>query len=305
MFLTYDLLFVRPNEKEHDWRFFLPSLSLTLLGTAFLLFRIPQGSAYSTAVEITIPRIIMNLAYYVLIGLFALPSNYAFLDSIPLWQARPVLPSAALFVSATVIVTLGWVWLQERVWQIKNFHYRTLVFAFVWVLGALMPVILIVTERATFLLSIGIALGFSVLFAGAWEAVNRCHKRLRGVVAAALILYVGLNTCVLRYRSTWWEMSARANRTVLRQLEQRIAALPANTPVLLVNLPDHVGHAFAFRNTFPSAAQVLDYDRDIQSVLDSELAEIPAQQREDYIKSLRVESGAVVFWYQDGILVRR
>ena len=61
--LVYDALWFEPARgKKLDWRLLWPTLCLILLWLAFLLFRIPLGSAYTSAVDFSVPRLAMNLA---------------------------------------------------------------------------------------------------------------------------------------------------------------------------------------------------------------------------------------------------
>ena len=126
---------------------------------------------------------------------------------------------------------------------------------------------------------------------------------MKRMIAVAIILYTGLNTCVLGYRSTWFGKSAEISRAVLTQLDREVERLPPGILILLVNLPDHLEHTFTFRNTFPSAAQILGYDRYVDSVLDTALHPLSPQQQESYVDRLGQESGAIVFWYRNGELV--
>jgi hypothetical protein len=302
--VVYDVLCLEPTGDEKlSWRFFLPLLSIVLLWLAFLLFRIPLGSAYTSAVAFTIPRLAMNLVYYILIGVFALPNDYAFLAARSSWQTLPALPIGALISSTSIIVIISWIWFRERIWLTGQQYKKSLLFSWVWIVVALGPVIFIVTERSVFLSSIGIVLTFSILLIGAWDIARERGKWMKQVVTAIIILHVGLNILVLGYRSTWFGKSAEVSRTVLTQLDSRIESLPAGTPVLLVNLPDHLGYTFTFRNTFPSATKVLEYDHDVQAVLDTALIALSPQQQEDYVNQLGREAGAIVFWYRDGKLV--
>ena len=96
--------------------------------------------------------------------------------------------------------------------------------------------------------------------------------------------------------------SGKISEAVLAQLDSQIADLPVGASILLVNLPDHTGYTFTFRNTFPSATQVLGHDVEIQAVLDSELNALSPQQRADYVHQLASASGATVIWYRGGRL---
>ncbi|HUX76203.1 MAG TPA: hypothetical protein VMY40_06145 [Anaerolineae bacterium] len=302
--LVYDALWFEPTGgKKLDGRFIWPALGVVVLWLAFLSFRIPLGSAYTSAVDYGVPRLAMNLAYYVLIGAFALPNNYAFLAAWPAWQARPALPIVALVSSTTVIAITSWLWVRERICATRRPYKRALLFSCVWVVVAVAPIIFIVAERSVFMSSVGIVLAFCVALVGAWDVAKERGKWMKRAVAVSVVLYVGLNASVLAYRSAWFGRSAQTSRAVLAQLEGEIERLPAGRPVLLVNLPDHLEYTFTFRNTFPSAARVLGYDRAVESVLDTALRPLSPREQEDYIDQRRRAPDAAVFWYRDGELV--
>ena len=303
LLLFYDLLlYLEIENKKRRWSFFLPFLAIALLWIAFLLFRIPMGSSYSNVVEITPLGMIKNLVYYLLIGVFALPNNYAFLSSIPLWQSSPAIPVICLILSASIIAILIFVWWHARLLANKQYR-KSLLFALAWTIIALGPVIFIVTERAIFLSSIGITAAFSILLVGAWDAAKD-KVWLKRTITIAFILYLGLNLYVLRYRSMWFEKSADLNQTVLEQLDQQAESLAAGTKVLIANLPDHTQHTFTFRNTFPSAITLSQYHIDVIAVLDSDLAEKSRQQQKDYVNQIAQETNCdIVFWYSDGKLI--
>ncbi|RLC76517.1 MAG: hypothetical protein DRI61_13135, partial [Chloroflexi bacterium] len=231
-----------------------------------------------------------------------LPNNYAFLSSIPLWQSSPAIPVICLILSASIIAILIFVWWHARLLANKQYR-KSLLFALAWTIIALGPVIFIVTERAIFLSSIGIAAAFSILLVGAWDAAKD-KVWLKRTITIAFVLYLGLNLYVLRYRSMWFEKSANLNQTVMEQLGQYAEDLPANTKVLIANLPDHTQHTFTFRNTFPPAIKLLRYPIDVMSILDSDLRTIPRQRQKDYVKQIAQKNDcSIVLWYNDGQLV--
>jgi len=304
MIFVYDVLFFEPTrDKRPNWRFVLPSLSIFLLWLVFLIFRIPLGSAYTSAVQFTIPRLAMNFAYYMLIGVFAIPNDYAFLASLRLWQTLPALPVVILISSTVTITVTSWLWFRGRSGLISEQCKKSLLFSLVWTILALGPVIFIVSERSVFLSSVGSVLMLSILFVGAWDVAKRRSKRMEQTVAIVIVLYIALNVCVLGYRSAWFGQSAKTSKAVLMQLDDQIQRLPTGTAILLVNLPDHLGYTFTFRNTFPSATRVLEYDLDIKTVLDTDFIGLSPRQQENYVNQLKRASNAVVFWYRDGRLV--
>ena len=164
--------------------------------------------------------------------------------------------------------------------------------------------ILIVTERAAFLSSIGAVMTLSILFTGAWDAVKKRDLWLRGAILIALVLYLGLNLYVLAYRSIWFGKAADLNHAVLEQLQRQTEDLQTGAKVLLAALPDHIQHVFAFRNTFPAAVELLQYRIGVIPVLDTELRGKSAQQQKDYVNQIAQEAGCErVFWYSDGRLI--
>ncbi|MBN1580734.1 MAG: hypothetical protein JXA89_08525 [Anaerolineae bacterium] len=301
MFFAYDVLWGRWfKNKRLDWRSTWPVVFMVLFWVAFLAFRLPLGSAYSGYLNASMLRFAMNLAYYGLIGLFLLPNNFAFWET---WHTWSFLPVSVLVLSSTVIVASVGVWLRKRLWSVNKQHTRALLFAMAWSVLTLGPVIFIVSERSSFVASLGIAMVFAVLLVGMWDEARRHAVWVRRTAAAIIIVYVALNAFVLEYRCAWFRRSGDMNEAVLAQLEVQGKSLPANATVLLVDLPDHTGYTFTFRNTFPSASIVFGYEFDVKVVLDTELSKIPLADRDRYVRRISSEPGTSVFWYKDGELV--
>jgi len=302
MLLAYDvLLFYAVTNKRLSWRSLSPLIPFVLLGMIFVLFRLSGGSPYS--VTVTIPRLIMNFMYYMAIEVFALPSNYAYVASLPLWRVSPWLPTIPVTLATSIMAMIGWLLIRSQDWRGDGGYTRALSFAVVLTIAALASVILIVSERTAFVSSIGVVLALSILFVCGWNAVREYGKWAKQVVTIAIILYIGTNASVLVYRGSRWGKAGETSRTVLMELNSQIVELPANAEVWLVNLPDHLEYAYTFRNTFPSASELLNYDHNIQVVLDTELTMLSPQHREDYISQLRDHPSATVFWYENGMLV--
>ena len=132
----------------------------------------------------------MNLAFYILTGVFALPSNHAYLASLSLWKASPILPVFVTLCSVSTIGVASWIWLRGRGEGIIRKRFRALAFSLAWTASALMPVLFIVAERTVFLASIGIAMTLSILFVSAWECVKEDNKQLaRGVALCFCFMF--------------------------------------------------------------------------------------------------------------------
>jgi hypothetical protein len=307
MLLAYDVLvFLGLPDKTPNWRQFLPLIPFILPVLAFVPLRIAGGHHYS--VVITIPRLIMNVVFYLAIEIFALPSNYAYLASLPLWRESPWLPVVAVTLTTSVIAMISLLLVRLGFRRRERDYTRAFSLAVVLTIVALAPVILIVSERTAFLSSIGVALAVSTAVVCIWDGLtehSECKRWMKQAVAVAAISYIATNASVLIYRSSWWGRAGEISETVLTQLDDQITELPADAEIWLVNLPDHLEYAYVFRNTFPAASELLNslnHDRNIQTVLDSELAVLPPPQREDLINQLGNRPGAVILWYEDGVL---
>lgn len=309
MLLVYDaLLFVEAPDKPHIWRWALPLIPFILSSLILVPLRIARGHHYS--VVVSIPRLAMNLVYYLAIEVLALPSNYAYLASLPLWRESPLLPVITVTLTTSVITTLGLVLLRSGFRCRERADVRAFVFAIGLSIVALAPVILMISERTAFLSSIGVALALSVAFVCTWDALSERGEykgRMKRVIAVAVVLYTITNASVLIYRSSWWAKAGKISETVLMQLDDQIRELPTDTEIWLVNLPDHVEYAYVFRNTFPAASDLLEFlsHRSIQAVLDSELAALSPPQRKDLINQLENRPDAVIFWYKEGTIAHQ
>ncbi|MBN1872994.1 MAG: glycosyltransferase family 39 protein [Anaerolineae bacterium] len=278
----------------------IPGLSIGGLWLAFLLFRLPMGSAYTSAVSYALPRLLMNGVYYVLIGIFALPNNYAFLTSASVWRAFPVLPLLAMGSSGLIVVMFLWLWMKTKIWQVWAYT-RTLLFAVLWSGLGLAPVIFIVAERSIFLSSMGIALALAMGLVGAWRGVRRGehfqHTLWRGLTTLMILLSIGMNTCVLLYRSAWFDHSSSVSRAVFTQLDDHLTRIPPGEHIVLINLPDHIAHTFTFRNTFPAATQVVGYEYDITVILDTAWTDFTPQAQVAHIQQCQEVASCSVLWY--------
>ncbi len=305
LLLTYDwLLFIEKKPEKRHYSFFFHLIPLLLLWIGFLWFRIPLGSSYSDVFTISLLGMTKNFVYYLLIGLFALPNNYAFLNAIPLWRAFPLLPVVAVTVSGVSLAMLGWIWSRTKLLSNTKYKKGALLMA-VWSISALGPVIFIVTERAVFLSTIGIVIFLSILIVGALDEAKNRPPWLRNTIAILILSYFCLNSFVLIYRSGWYEKSAELNQTILEQLNQELKNLPPNSKIIIANLPDHTQYTFTFRNTFPSATKLLQYPVEVVPLFDFDLAAQQTQQQDDYVKQFAQQANIdFVYWYRDGKLLQ-
>lgn len=301
--IVYDLIaFATAARARRRVSFFLPLLPVLGVWLLYLWVRIPMGSPYLSAVTLSPLRLAMNLAYYLLVSVWLLPNNYAFFNALPLWRMSPLLPLAALAGSTTVYVILGIVWVRNQLFR-RAAYWKSLLFTGGWTLAAWGPVLFIVSERATFASSIGIAATVAILFVGAWDAVGQDDARRKNLLVVTLIAYLGLNLAVLTYRSDLFTQSAELNQRVIDQLRYETQAFPPNTPVVMANLPTFVQHVATFTSAFPEAAWLLNLPIEVTVIHEHELTGKSPQAQAEYIRHKAQEVGAeVVYWYQDGEL---
>ncbi len=262
-FAVYDLL----DTDERAWRERLcrlaPVAPLLAVQGVFVAFRFWTGSPYP--VEIDPIRIAVNLAYYLAVGLFALPDNYGYLTSLPLWRQQPTLPLVTMTIALCAASILGWlVWQVRR--RIPRRQTRILLFAAAWSVIALYPVILTATGRTAFMATIGIAW----LITAGWGAVWQATEMRRSFCVAALILLIGANAGVASYRAYWWRQAGDEMERAIAWMDASLADVPAGATVCVTGLPDGLHHAYVFRNAFPTLAHVRFPDHIVHGFLDGE-----------------------------------
>jgi hypothetical protein len=283
------------------WRSLLPILPFVLVGAGFAIFRLRGGSPYPMSVSPG--RVMLNLAYYLGIEFLALPDNYGYLTSLPIWRQVPWLPLltvglavAGLAIAGRHVAKSGGPSSPQR---------RALLFSLVWSLALLPPVILTATGRTAFLSTMGVAWALSILFYAAWQRGSRRQGRRWAVVALVLVLSANLVVC--GYRTYWWRQAGDTSQALMEQLGDRLAELPIgplSTPVWLVGLPDHLHHAYVFRNAFPEAATLSLPGSTVDAILDPDSETRKTQPTAaEWIDRVPC-SDCVIFLYQDGSLER-
>lgn len=259
---VYDLL----DTGERTWRERLrrltPVAPLLAIQGVFVAFRFWTGSPYP--VDIDPVRIAVNLAYYLAVGLFALPDNYGYLTSLPLWREQPAPPLVTMFAAASALGILGWLFRASHR-TIPRRQTRIMLFTALWSVIALYPVFLTATGRTAFMATIGVAW----LIAAGWGAIWQAADVRRAWCVAALILLIGTHAGVASYRAFWWRQAGDEMERAIAWLDDALANIPSGATACVTGLPDHLHHAYVFRNAFPTLNQVRFPDHVIHAFLDN------------------------------------
>jgi hypothetical protein len=260
---VYELLTTQSISWNDRLRRLTPIMPLMAIQAVFVAFRFWTGSPYP--VEIDPFRIVINLAYYLAVGVFALPDNYGYATSLPLWRDQPLLPIVAVAMTTCALGVAGWLFVAARQ-KMPEYLLQALWFAAWWGLIALYPVILTATGRTAFMSSMGIAWMLAIGWAAVWQvAVQR-----RTWCAVALILLVGTHAGVASYRAYWWRQAGNEMERAIARIDASLADIPPGAAVCVVGLPDHLHHAYVFRNAFPALNQERFPDHVVHAFLDSE-----------------------------------
>ena len=263
MFVIYDYLF--GVERKHLKDFTIP-IGLLCLGIAFALFRIITGSPYSTSV--TFSRILINALYYISVEIFVLPDNYGYLTALPLWKQSPLLPIISTGMATTSIAgIIGLLWASNKNLRVLKAD-KSLHFLLVWCIVALLPVMLTATGRTAFMSSIGIAGVLAIIIAKLWE--KSVSKKL---IFFFITLFVVANLMIVSYRVYWWRQASIVMQETLDGMHKELSGIPEGTEVCIVNLPDHLHHAYLFRNAMPAINRTLFPNWRIQAVLNNGVKE--------------------------------
>lgn len=309
MLMIYDAWLYQPAGRRTVWQTLAPSLPFLLAGIAFVAFRIQTGSPYATSVGIL--RILMNFAYYTGVLVLAMPDNYGYYTSLPLWRQEPWLPLVTIGLAVAAIIILVLLQGQVRKGSLghggpastpgHHLRSRVLGFAVAWSLVALAPVALTAPGRTAFLSSVGVSWAFALFVSGQRASLPWRFARWPLV---ALLLWAGANLGVSAYRVYWWRTAAATSEMVMNQLETQLAGEKADHTVWLLGLPDHLKHAYTFRNAFPAAGKLRFPGWDLRAVLDVDLQGGMSLQGAAREAEQIPCADCSIFWYDDGVLER-
>jgi hypothetical protein len=287
MLVAYEIFLSRENRL--GWHI-LQSAPFFLIQIFYLYFRLRAGSPYST--QVPLPRILVNGLYYFAVQVLMLPENYGYLSSLSLWQQDPLFPLLSVSMSIVVIGLFSWLYFRLPRKRVSLDHIQASKFTCCWSLVALSPVILTATGRTAFISSIGIAWTMGILLFIIWD--NLTYNVLcRKVFVAGLVVFVCINLAVSVYRVHWWRRASWVTQSVIQQLNKELQTIPRNEIICLLGLPDHLNHAYTFRNAFPHIGKALYPGYKFKVVLDTETGE----SKEDFQSCIR-------YHYEDGILKR-
>ena len=294
MFVGYDsFLWSDTSSKagQIDRRTRLPNVPFFIIQVIYLVFRLRAGSPYST--EVSLPRIAVNALYYFVVQVLMLPENYGYLSSLSLWKQSPLLPILSVGISTTIMGMLIWFYIKFSSRTILLDYIKASKFTCGWSLVALFPVILTATGRTAFMSSIGVAWSMATFLFIIWDKIKTSDTIYRWALAIGIVVFVCTNLVVSSYRVYWWRQASEVTQNVLRQLDSELETIPKDEDVCVLGLPDHLNHAYTFRNAFPYIGQILYPDYRIQVTLDTELSNLA-----------RVSQNCVTYRYEGNVLKR-
>lgn len=235
-------------------------------GALFLLLRLSAGNPYPHS--LTPALMLKNAAHYATLELLAWPIDFDYTSYDPAQGITHWLPPITILMACLSWLLLGAAWLAARPWRSVQGQLRSLIVAVSWGLVTIAPVLPIVSERTAFLSSVAVAWVVALLVVGTWVAANE-RRWVRAAVVVGLVMFMAANAISLMYRAHWWGMAGAMSRDTMAQLEAQFVLVPPDQPVVLIGLPDHVRHAYVFRNAFPHAGRVLGHQAPVLAVLDT------------------------------------
>lgn len=298
MFVIYDLLFgVLADKRRRMQNLILPLLMLGV-SLGFVFFRLTTGSPYSTSVPLT--RIVINGVYYVAVELFMLPENYGYLTALPLWRASPLLPAATVGVALIALGGAAWLLFKHDRRLARLRQDRGLLFLVAWSMVALGPVILTATGRTAFMSSMGVSGALAIVWATLWKAgsTSQSVPTQRRWTMVFLALFLGSTLTVTAYRAYWWQQAGIVMENTLASLQTELSDIPEGSNVCVLDLPDHLHHAYVFRNAFPAISSQLFPNWTFEVILDNAPPEVKSAACQD-------EDSVVLQYEELGTLTRQ
>jgi hypothetical protein len=298
--LAYDLLFFRGEDKRLGWRWVGPLVPFILVGVPFFGIRLLAGSPYDK--EFHFPSVYRLIRY---------PAQYAFMELIAAPARFRFTPRRPLFVASTMALTMcalaACAWFALPTTFRKRELLRSLGFGLAVVASGLVPVLLMVSERTTFISSLGTTLVISTLFLAAIEAASLTTRFSRRAVVTGIAVYMATNLVVLQDRARMWSAAGSITKGVLSQLSAKTRDLPEGAGVLILGLPDSYQGAVVFRNAIPSATQLLGFPRPVRAVLDRGSQDLSKQDQEidGYLNHPGNGPAVRVYHYANGALLAK
>lgn len=282
-----------PNSKTSSarWREQLPNVPFLIIQTVYLVFRLQAGSPYSA--DVPLARVAVNALYYFAVQVLMLPENYGYLSSLPLWKQAPLFPVVSVGTSVVIIGILVWMYIKSPRKPTPPGYRQAGRFTCCWSLVALLPVILTAAGRTAFMASIGVVWTIAILLFILWEKTRTCTTIWRGGLIAGTVVFVCLNLVTSSYRVYWWRQASEVTQNVIRQLDNELATIPKGRWIRIVGLPDHLNHAYTFRNAFPYFNLMFFPDHRIHATLDTEMSD-----PDEYYYN------RIVYRYEEGALNR-
>jgi len=304
----------------------LPLLPAALGGLAYLVYRLQVGGGYEMSFNVI--SVFKNVGYYLLMEIVALPVSTHLLARFSLWT-WPVM--AVLGVTCSFCVVLA------KKQMVEN---RTIWFGGIWMVCALAPVSLIVTERTTYFSSVGWAWGIASVLVLAWDAlvekrldVDRPSSKKRLVtkflpiardfdgfypklkqklVVLSIVAILGANTVALSHRNYWWYRVGTISQDVFSQVQESLEASPSGEDVqfLFFNFPYRIEYAYAFGDRVLFATWLLQSQLGSQTegqaqVFQNVTIEVPLRVHLDHwLSTQAVDAPVIAFYWQGGDILR-
>ncbi|OQY30616.1 MAG: hypothetical protein B6I38_07120 [Anaerolineaceae bacterium 4572_5.1] len=275
MFVGYDFFLwsgIRSKTNRIDWRILL-NVPFVIIQIIYLAFRLQAGSPYST--QVSLLRVVINGLYYFAVQVLMLPENYGYLSSLSLWRQAPLLPVLSVGISAAIMGMFVWFYIRFSSRRISPDYIKASKFTCAWSLVALSPVILTATGRTAFMSSIGVVWTMAIFLFAIWDKIKISDTVYKKVFVTGGVVFICINLVISSYRVYWWRQASEVTQNVIYQLDNELRIIPKGKEICLIGLPDHLHHAYTFRNAFPYIGQILYSDYRIQVTLDTEFSNLP------------------------------
>ncbi|MFP4395480.1 MAG: hypothetical protein ACLFTI_09470, partial [Anaerolineales bacterium] len=304
LFLTcYDVIFTfslfQRGKYKLSARQLLPLLPTVLGGLGYLIYRLQVGGGYEVSFHIV--SVLKNLGYYLLMEIVAFPVATHFLIRFPLWT-WPMM--VALGVACLLCV-----WVARK----RVMGNRAIWLGSIWMVCALAPVILIVTERTTYFSSIGWAWAIASVLVLAWDAPAERYPALKQkLVALSVVIILAANVMTLSHRNYWWHRAGAISQEVFGQVQASLEMSPPGEDVqfLFFNFPYRIEYAYAFGNRTLFAVWLLQNQLDSQTEAhalvfeDARIDGPPRVHLEQWLSEKSVDAPIIAFYWQGGDVLR-